>query len=542
MPSKKIMLPDLLDSQHRNWTVREAHIRKAGVDLETAEAFVPRPLTYSARLARLHELGHVKYSPHQWRRMVTRAMSWAEANDEDIDPGIALQIAKMLEENRVDFLLWARHRIDIRPAREVFEWSAMPIPEQPLDALRWVLQLMWTVWASRGLGRITKNRPPKREPDKDTAVFFDACWQVVLDHPKGTELAEALVSACMEIYNAGSPKDTDRARDIGAAELSTFFKVDEPPPPEEKEEEKEEREEAEAQEEKEESQLQKAKEEEERGGAGSEPTRIGIILLHDHTKSLRKTSTRIARRDTPTDMGIRLRYPQRYLMDKAIFGWRTLSQAALMIDGSGSMRWTNEALKELVSLMPAIWVGIYSGHEDIPWLLGKKKNHEVFGQVCVLAKDGRLAKYEGLCSGMNMGNEIDVPALRFLTRQPGPHFWLSDGQVCGGPDNHKPHPVLGAATPLLEAYGKIMYDTDRLMKQHGVLRVPDMATMVAMLKRRPVTLYKSCVNWNMARGLEEDGVTSLGPRWDNMSPEERETMRRSSFPDSMPEEPVRFQL
>jgi hypothetical protein len=113
-----------------------------------------------------------------------------------------------------------------------------------------------------------------------------------------------------------------------------------------------------------------------------------------------------------------------------------------------------------------------------------------------------------------------------------PRFWLSDGYVGGGPITG-PHPLYPHASPLRE-WGQVVYDADRTMKQHGILRVPDVDTMVKLLKRQPVTLYRSSINiqavyaWAKQRGY--------------VTPEQILEIRRYNYPDEMVEEPIRFQL
>lgn len=541
----RLAAPELADRLHRRWTQLEVQVRNSGVNLATAEARLPRPLTPTQRLARLHEIAHIRLSPLNWHRTVRRVLRWAEENGEEVDPGVASRMAKMLEENRVDYLTWKYTGNDLRPAREGFEWGLMPIPTEPLQATTWVLQLAWTIWASRGIKTGLAHMPPIREPDAGCAEFFDQCWLVMQQHPNAEELSTTVIRGCLEMYQ-GTPKGSGYTRDRVAAELSTFFLPEPEPQPDQKEEEREEEEEAEAQEKIEEEAKAAAQEEDQAGeGVGNDLETQGVIQIHDHTQGLRRSAVRISRRDQPQEMGTRLAFPMRYLIDRRVFGRKILNEAAIMIDGSGSMKWNNELLEEFIKLLPAVHIGIYGGFRNPEMKPYKMPEDGVFGRICILAKRGRIARYQGRVGsdvGFTGANEIDAESLRVLARWPGPRFWLSDGYVGGGINMGKSYPGDVYKSHYLSGQGQVVYDCNRVMRQAGILRVPDVDTMRRLLKRQHVTLYRSCVNWYGWAGSLTPNLHATGGRKEEMTPEELELGRRGFYPDELREEPVRFQL
>lgn len=537
-----LIFPELVNKKPGQWDIQEVPIQEAAVMVALRKIKVPKAHTRAQILARLHELTHVKYSPGNWTaiqgRIYAAAAQEAAAAGEEctLDPNVILALSKMVEENRIDWLLWDRHNVDLRPAREVLDWAGMPIPEKPIDALRRVLQLAWTVWASRGLGGngSIPNPPPVRTTDPATAEHFDKCWARVLEHPQGEEIALTMVRSCMSIYQ----DPTHSTRDRVTLDLSRFFPAPKPEPEEEeppqKEEEQEEQQEAEQKEKEQEEQR-----EEESTGVGAQVETQGHIQFHDHTASIRRPSTRIARRYVPQPCGTQLVFPQRYMLDKTVFGRRILTEAGIMVDISGSMNWTNEMMQALLAKLPAVWIGVYG--EFISIDMG---NIDVIGRICTLAKRGRFSVYEGKETGFNGGNTVDFEAIELLARWPKPRFWLSDGLVMGG-KLVGPHPdseIAGAVTDRSYLYyaGAIVYAIDRLMKAHEIYRVSDMDTMLKLVQRQRVTVYRSCANWTGVMKEGEEYLKAYG--YIPGTHKSVEAYRKSVYPDSYPELPYSYQL
>lgn len=486
--SRGIFLPGMNDPEPGPWTVHETVLDKAYVNKRDKIAEVPPPYTEAQRLSRLHETMHVKISPADFGIVRERVLNRALRNGLDLDPRALLVILKMLEENRVDYVLWAKYGQDIRPAREALDWSKMNIPddhrdpEHVLEALQWVLQLAWTVWASKGFpGGKVANPPPPRDCDVETEKLFTACWIVVQRHD--LELAKAVIAGCLLMYNEPTPRMRDRA----AYELATFFPVPPPPPPpEEKEEEQAEQSAAE--------ELvllmEQAREKDESGGDDNDTQKLGHFEIHDHTRGPRRPTTKIRRRYSATDFGTVLKFPHRYLLDKQVFGRRNQTEGSLMIDFSGSMKWQDEDMRAVLNKMPNIWIASYSGVTLASGL------RSIIGRVCIHAKKGRFNVFTGKEAVNDGSNVIDLEALYGLARMPEPRFWLSDGCVTGGK-------LYGLQAELSELSGlsirgtelnmvtALVKEVNYIMRKAHILRVPDKDTMLNMIRGRRVTLYRS---------------------------------------------------
>jgi hypothetical protein len=366
----------------------------------------------------------------------------------------------------------------------------MNVPTEPYRALGMVLQLAWTVWGSKGLSTIA-DAPPPRTPDPAAVEFFDACWSVVEDY--NDQILPAMIRACLKMYE----QPTNRMRNEIAAELSTFFppvqqeeKPDLPPlKPEEQAKQDEAKKDEEAREQ---------KKEEEAHGAGAEPQEQGHWEIHDHTTSIKRPSMRIARKERPVFAGVKFTFMHRYMLDKAVFAQRLLTEGGIMIDGSGSMNWTDEDMELVLSKMPAVWIGKYNGANKYT------DKGRIYGRVCILAKNGLFAKHMGRReSDSTQGNEVDLEALKMLATWPKPRLWLSDGLVCGGKFDDRPvyHPGMGG---WIERHGVLAEKCNQVMRSGEILRVPDLETMHRLLRRERVTLYGSCVSSD-AKGLRDMG-------------------------------------
>ena len=479
---RTLLLPQLVDPDRKPWTVTEVDLVESAVDTQFKKAYVPPAYSEAQKLARIHELGHVKYSPNNWYAVLGEAMGLPTPRitpPDELDPAVVLHFLKMVEENRIDWLLWSRHGADIRPAREALAWDGMPLPDSVSDAVGYVLQLCWTVWASRGISK-APNAPPVRDADEETAEFFDKCWAIVLQHPQGQIIAQFIVSGCLSIYS--KPTHTNRNRI--AVMLAQFFPKKPPPQPDEKEEEKEEQQEAEEQE----KQQQQQQADDAGGTAGVEVLTRGHVQIHDHTGVRRRQRAPARSTLQPMPYGQQFKYPHRHVLDRNVFARKKTSTVSIMIDTSGSMKWTNEMLMALIDRMPSVWIGTHESFRTA-------EDRNVYGRICILAKNGVFAEYQGREPGSGGGNAVDIEALEELVKWPGPRFWLSDGYVWGGP-REGPYPDLPEEkqTAYLRRSGAIMYRCHELMKRYNILRVNTMEDMLALLERKAVTVYTTCVN------------------------------------------------
>lgn len=110
----------------------------------------------------------------------------------------------------------------------------------------------------------------------------------------------------------------------------------------------------------------------------------------------------------------------RWSIDRRIFRTKKRGKgAAVLIDASGSMRWTQEHLAQVLDEVPAATIAIYSGR-------GTE------GKLVIVASKGRCASMRQAATYMMGGNIIDGPALEWLADQPeNVKIWMSDGGITG---------------------------------------------------------------------------------------------------------------
>jgi len=120
-----------------------------------------------------------------------------------------------------------------------------------------------------------------------------------------------------------------------------------------------------------------------------------------------------------TEEGVLPRYPHRSAVDQRIFARRwQVPGGTVVIDSSGSMGLTPEAIKRMVEHAPGCVVANYSGDEQD-------------GIIRILAKGGRRVP-DSLCAAPSGGgNIVDYHALRWAYKQSHPRIWVSDLGVTG---------------------------------------------------------------------------------------------------------------
>ena len=117
--------------------------------------------------------------------------------------------------------------------------------------------------------------------------------------------------------------------------------------------------------------------------------------------------------------GTQISRPDRFALDRAIF-YRTGrgGGGTVLVDQSGSMSLKAEEVERIVRTAGgAAVVAIYSGKGDV-------------GELRIVAKGDRRATNEHF-KPFGSGNVVDLPALGWLSKQPEPRLWVSDGCVTG---------------------------------------------------------------------------------------------------------------
>jgi len=120
--------------------------------------------------------------------------------------------------------------------------------------------------------------------------------------------------------------------------------------------------------------------------------------------------------------GVELYRMDRYLTDQKVFGRRIRkrgpSGGSVLIDASGSMSLSAADIDRIIASAPlATTVAVYSGSDDE-------------GELRVVVRDGYRASPADL-DPYGSGNIVDLPALEWLSDQPAPRVWISDGGVTG---------------------------------------------------------------------------------------------------------------
>ena len=477
MPTKRIprhyIAPELLQQGEKlPWRTAESAMMEAAVNLEDRTAQVPGISTEEEALTRLHELAHVAWSPQDWLATLSQAAKTHHIPPNSVSIDTLSRLGKMLEEVRIDAKLWRDKGVDMRPVREQYDWSKVPVPTDPLELTEIVLQLAWTVWASFNFN---PDMPPTRAVDPQISSYMEKAWSGLTG--RDPILAEVVSQAYAEVVR----EPTSEMRDEQLAALAKFFppKTIAKSPVPLKEEVKKKLEEA-----KKEEKEADEREEKRKSGADATPdTKGGYFDIHDHTASIKRPSMKIRRKETPVGYGNKLTFSHRWMMDRSVFARRTLTEGGIMIDGSGSMNWTDEDLQAILSKLPAVWVGIYSG------FYGASRGQ--LGRICVLAKKGRWSTYTHE-KGKGFGNEIDLEALELLARWPKPRIWLSDGEVCGG-IHDLPDP--SAKGIMMQSHGPLVTACTKVMKRHEILRVHTKEELLQLISGQRITAYRTPLNF-----------------------------------------------
>jgi hypothetical protein len=152
----------------------------------------------------------------------------------------------------------------------------------------------------------------------------------------------------------------------------------------------------------------------------------------------------------------------RYSVDGRIFRQPTHRDEgfAILIDGSGSMCWQPEQLKEVLDKAPATTVAIYSSSYK--------------GVLRILSQGGRKVEDHLIEPPGGGDNGVDGPALAWLAVQKGKKIWLSDGGVTGA----------GGST------ANLMQDCGKIMKAARILRIEEADEVVNIVKGKSPYKYQ----------------------------------------------------
>jgi hypothetical protein len=191
------------------------------------------------------------------------------------------------------------------------------------------------------------------------------------------------------------------------------------------------------------------------------------------------------------DEGTIPRAMHRAAVDGRVFGVPAKRKPgyAILVDGSGSMHWDRDQLRDMLAAAPASTVAIYCQHDGYSPTRGPAR-----GELRIVGAGGKRAAPEQIVGGGEWGghNFCDGPALRWLAKQPGKRIWLSDGQVNG---------VGGLGYSL-------QVDAANVMTHGKIMRLRNVESVLDVVRSRQRHIPTP------ARGLDADHYPDFGRRAD----------------------------
>ena len=159
----------------------------------------------------------------------------------------------------------------------------------------------------------------------------------------------------------------------------------------------------------------------------------------------------------PQAAGSIVRHIHRWPTDRAIFAThrRRYKPASILIDQSGSMSLSDHQVDALLAFAPRALIAQYCGDGHKGWLT-------------ILANKGRRIEHNPSAYRYDSENTVDYPALVWLSKQPGPRIWCSDGQVVG---KNKARTM------------KMYAQVSRICVQAGIKRLSHPASVIAWLRK-----------------------------------------------------------
>lgn len=390
------VVPSAIDG--RDWQVNQENADMMGAtDLKRAKMSAPRGDNATARMVRIHELMHAKITPK------TDPQKAAEAGGCSID---ALQWA---EDTRVGFIMKRNKLIDAEALTvEECDGIAESIPPEDLRHIAAFLMANWFLPAQRErLREAMERRPDLNSADIDYAYLtveriVKGAYNGYRRHKTkqrtiGKSHGLKKISIPLAIYfdmefpvNSNRPGGA-KARDIGR-------------------------------------EVQRIK-----GRPGWGAIRgVDVMALNNRVKPKRPIGRRFF------DVGVIPRAVHRLTVDNRVFSERKrVKGGTVLADASGSMHYDYDDIRRILQEAPAATIAFYSGTDG-------------FGSILIGARGGMAADPEAVLDRLHSenggGNEIDAPALRWLAKQPGPLYWISDEEVgasggrgCSGTDGYGKH-------------------------------------------------------------------------------------------------------
>lgn len=374
-------VPSAIDG--KPWTVEESDNETTGAtDMRSRHMVAPRHDTEMARLVRLHELAHAKITP---RRPADKCAEEAHCSIE------ALQWS---EDNRVGRFLQTvpatAGRLDLASAisDSAMDEIAAILPDgggpDTVRALAGILLADYWLGSTRDRWAAAAVRARKVTDEQAVSIL---------------DRVATIVTACTYTKSRANPFGPNGMKKI-TYPMARSFDVEFPD-------------------------LQQQTESQRRAGAAVERVQAakgwGAIEAVDRIPMSRSIRPRRAPRRRFSDTGVNPTAMHRLTTDQRVFASKVpQAGGTILCDASGSMSYSADDIERIIAEAPATLIAFYAGES-------------MAGGIIVAAEGGRAADPEDVLSALYSrwggGNEIDGPALRWLSRQPGPRFWVSDEHV-----------------------------------------------------------------------------------------------------------------
>ena len=122
---------------------------------------------------------------------------------------------------------------------------------------------------------------------------------------------------------------------------------------------------------------------------------------------------------------------------KGLFQKTKVYGGTVLIDASGSMNFDGNDILEIMNEVPAVTIAMYNG-------TGR------FGNLRIIARNGRRVDDDYIDYHSGRGNVIDKPALEWLGRQEPKRLWVSDMYVV--PTNETSRQALDECLDIVRKY------------------------------------------------------------------------------------------
>lgn len=408
--SKLWPVPEILEGEG-NFTLKETAKRNGMVctDLVGKTMYVPTTADAFGRMGRMHEMAHVAITP-------TEGMQLAQAN------GIEPDYMNVAEDMRVNIFLQRRFELEASIPEELF-----------LHALKgYILNddlkgMTLMAVACRGL---PEYNTLMNFADRERSDWYYEVRDVVercegMFYPTSFEQAMEVAKYLQGLFDAN-------AKALAKAVQEAIDEADMPESVAE---------------------WLKGKS----YGEGDEPDlEWGTMEIRRPALTERMAERRLNRRIKPQEMGSSMMFPSRLDVDDKIFGnMKRVAQGTVLIDVSGSMSMEAKDIKEMIQAAPGVTVACYSGNGDGT------------GHLTIVAAKGAMMKLPESYR-WPMYNEVDGPALEWLTRQSGPRVWVCDGDVTGKEDRSSK---------------KLTLEAFKIVKDNKIRRTGDITETSKLLKK-----------------------------------------------------------